>query len=356
LRARAWALLVSLAACGGEQEPRPPAPSGPPLPWPALAVPETPEPSDNPGTPEKIELGRLLFYDPVLSSDRTVACATCHSEIWGMGDGLPRSIGVGGEGPTGPGRTGPNVTRRNAQTLWNVAFNDALFFDGRVGTLEEQVLAPLHEAIELGREPAEVVAELATIPGYVERFDAAFPGSDPRVSVEHLQQAIAAFERSLRSDRAPYDYYVAGDEGALSEAATRGMALFAELGCASCHTPPLFASMRYADRGVPGIAGVDDRGREEVTHDPADRGAFRVPTLRNIRESGPYFHTGAVEELAEAVAHEAALGPRAPSEDELADLVAFLHKGLIDPSRSPARPEQVPSGLPVPVDGFRIPR
>ncbi len=351
----AAALLLCLGGCGDETPSAPP-PSGPPLPWPASVVPATPEPIDNPGTPEKVELGRLLFYDPILSTDREVACATCHSEIWGMSDGLPRSIGVGGDGPTGPGRSGPNVTPRNAQTLWNVAFRERLFADGRVATLEEQVLGPLHEAIELGRDPDEVVGELASIPGYAQRFAEAFPGEGEAVSVDHLQKAIAAFERTMRSDRAPYDYYVAGDEGALSEAAKRGMVLFAELDCAGCHVPPLFESERYADRGVAPAPGVEDRGREAHTKDPADRGKFRVLTLRNIRESGPYFHAGGVETLEAAVAQEAALGPRAISEDELADLVAFLNKALIDPSRSPVRPESVPSGLPVPVDGFRIPR
>ncbi|MFO0755466.1 MAG: cytochrome c peroxidase [Byssovorax sp.] len=356
--ALAAGLALTLAGCGGgEAGPADPGgSSAPPLPWPASVVPATPEPADNPGTPEKIDLGRLLFYDPILSSDQKVACATCHSEIWGMSDGLPRSIGVGGEGPTGPGRMGPSETRRNAQTLWNVAFRAHLFHDGRAASLEEQVLAPLHEKIELGRDPADLVADLAAIPGYAQRFSAAFPGEGEAVTVLHLQQAIAAFERTLRTDRSPYDHYVAGDLGALGDAAKRGMKLFAELGCAGCHVPPLFESDKFADRKVAPLPGVDDHGREEVTHDPADRDAYRVPTLRNIRESGPYFHTGAVEELRDAVAHEAALGPRPLTEDELDDLWAFLHKGLIDPSESPSRPVTVPSGLPVPEDGFRIPR
>jgi cytochrome c peroxidase len=356
LKRLAAALLVLVLSGCGDETPLSAAPSGPPLPWPAEAVPATPEPSDNPGTPEKVELGRLLFYDPLLSTDRQVACATCHSEVWGMSDGLARSVGVDGEGPTGPGRTGPNLTRRNAQTLWNVAFRERLFADGRVGTLEEQVLGPLHEASELGRDPDEVAADIAAIPAYAQRFAEAFPGSAPAVSVDHLQKAIAAFERSLRSDRSPYDHYVAGDEGALGDAARRGMFLFADLGCAGCHAPPLFESGRYDDRGVVPIAGVTDHGREDFTKSAADRGKFRVLTLRNIRESGPYFHTGGVDELEAAVAQEAALGPRAITGDELADLVSFLNKALIDPSRSPARPESVPSGLPVPVDGFRIPR
>lgn len=315
-----------------------------------------PEPADNPGTPAKIALGELLFYDPILSTDKAVACVTCHSEIWGMSDGLALSVGVGGTGPAGPGREGPTVTRRNAATLWNVAYRPLLFADGRTASLEEQVLGPLDEPKELGREPAAVIADLAANAEYSMRFGAAFPGDPAPVSALNLQRAIAAFERTLVTDRSPYDQYVAGDAGALSEKAQRGMNLFAEVGCAGCHAPPLFESSRFADRGVAPIAGLVDDGREEVTHDPADHAAFRVPTLRNVRETGPYFHTGAVDSLSDAVRHEAARASRSLDDDEIADIVTFLDKGLTDPSRSPTRPTTVPSGLPVPVDGFRIPR
>src|SRR5262249_52051886 len=160
--------------------------------------------------------------DPLLSSDRTVACATCHSEDWGMADGMARSVGVDGTGPTGPGRTGPNMTRRNALTLWNTAFRTRLFWDGRTGSLEEPGLGPLHEPKELGRDPADVVADLAAIPEYAARFAESFPGASPAVTVENLQRAIAAFERALVSDRAPYDHYAGGDLGSLNPRARRG--------------------------------------------------------------------------------------------------------------------------------------
>ena len=351
-------ILLALVGCsdGGESATPFPAPAAPPLPWAAEAVPRAPEPADNPGSVAKIELGELLFYDPILSTDKATACASCHSEIWGMSDGLSVSIGIDGVGPTGPGREGPNVTRRNAATLWNVAYRTLLFADGRTKSLEEQVLGPLKEAKELGREPAAVVADLAAIPEYAQRFGAAFPDDEKPVSILNLQRAIAAFERTLVTDRSPYDHYVAGDAGALSAAALRGMSLFAEVGCSSCHVPPLFEAVRFVDRGIAPIPGVVDDGRQEVTHDPADHDAFRVATLRNVRETGPYFHTGAVETLDDAVRHEAALAPRAVTDAELTDLVAFLNKGLTDPSRSPSRPKMVPSGLAVPVDGFRIPR
>ena len=352
-----FVVALALTACGDESAPVAGSAS-PHLPWAAEVIPAAPEPADNPGTAAKVALGRILFYDPVLSSDRTVACATCHSEVWGMSDGLPRSIGVGGKGPTGPGRVGGAETRRNAQTLWNVAYRQALFWDGRAATLEHQALAPLHQAGELGRDPEAVVAELGHLPEYVALFTEAFPGPSP-VSVESLVRALAAFERTLVSDRAPYDHYVRGDAGSLSETSKRGMFLFAEAGCAGCHVPPTFDSPGYADRHLAALDGVIERrdpGREGVTHLRADRQAFRVPTLRNVRETGPYFHNGAVDTLEDAVRHEAGLGARALGDDEIHAITTFLDKGLIDPSRSPGRPAQVPSGYPVPLDGFRIPR
>ena len=350
-------LLLAASGCAVEEGgPHAPAVVERVLPWAPEALPAAPEPEDNPTTPEKAALGRLLFYDPILSTDRAVACATCHSEIWGMSDGLPRSIGVGGVGPTGPGRTGASLTRRNAQTLWNVAHREALFWDGRTASLEDQVIFPFHEARELGRDPAEVVADLAAIPEYAARFAEAFPGDGAPVTLVHLQRAIAAFERTMVSDRSPYDQFIAGDEGALNETAQRGMWLFAEVGCSGCHVPPRFEAEVFADRRVAPAPGVRDEGRGAVTREAADQYAFRVPTLRNVRESGPYFHTGAVVELVDAVRHEAGLAPRALDEDEISAITTFLDKGLIDPSRSPGRPAKVPSGLPVPVDGFRIPR
>jgi cytochrome c peroxidase len=350
------ALAASLAlGCGGSNDGAPKY-DGPPIPWAYQAFPEIVEPADNHSTPEKIELGRLLFYDPILSLDRAVACATCHSEVWGMSDGLPQSVGIGGEGPTGPGRTGPNVTRRNAQTLWNVAYRAPVFWDGRSPSLEEQVLAPLGEPIELGRDPLEIASELGNFDGYVTRFAAAFPGEP--ITPLNITRAIAAFERTIVSSRAPYDHYVRGDAGALSEATIAGMFLFGEAGCASCHTPPLFESEIYADRG---IAGGDDLGRFEVSGDPTDRGKFRVPTLRNVRDSEPYFHDGSVQTLDAAVRHEVGRSvldksSRALSDAEIALVVRFLDKALTDQSSEPARPKSVPSGLAVPVDGFRVPR
>jgi len=321
----------------------------PPLPWGSTAWPEAEVPVDNPSTEAKVDLGRLLFYDPILSADGEVACATCHSEIWGMSDGLVVSVGVTGDGPTGPGREGPLTTDRNSQTLWNVAYRQGLFWDGRVTTLEEQALEPIDEEVELGRASvAEAVAEIAAVADYRARFEAVF---DDGVTAENLGRVLASFQRTMVTDWAPYDRYVAGDEGAMSPAAVEGMYLFADAGCPDCHAPPLFETEGYAAR-----IDTDDLGRFEVTGREADRGAFRVPTLRNVRETGPYFHDGSEPSLDEAVAIELAHAPDDFSPADAERIVRFLSEGLMDRSQEPDRPEVVPSGLPVPKDGFRIPR
>jgi cytochrome c peroxidase len=331
---------------------------GPPIPWPYAPFPELPA-SAEPVTPERAELGRLLFYDPILSGDRATACVTCHSEQWGLGDGLSTSIGIGGDGPVGPGRVGDVSTRRNAPTLWNVAYREALFWDGRSDALEAQALEPLRDPIELGLDPDEAAARVREVAAYRELFAAAFPGENEPVTAATIARALAALERTFVSRRAPYDQYVGGDAGALDDASRRGMELFAEAGCASCHAPPLFASGAYEARGIGDVAA--DEGRAAISGAAADRGAFRVPTLRNVRDTEPYFHDGSVTTLEDAVAHEVAVqvdrgASRALEEGEVAAIVRFVKKALQDTSQAPERPRDVPSGLPIPEDGFRIPR
>jgi cytochrome c peroxidase len=305
----------------------------------------------------RAELGRLLFYDPILSSDAEVACATCHSEHWGMGDGLPLAIGVGAGSLVGPGRHGDAIGRRNAPTLWNVGARGVLFWDGRASTLEEQALAPFDNERELALPVEEALAAVADVPEYVELFDAAFEHAAPPASEATLGEALAAFQRTLVSDHAPYDAYIAGDSGALSATMREGLELLGELGCEGCHEPPLFQSDRYARRLV---EVPDDLGRFEVTGDDEDRGAFRVPTLRNTRDTAPYFHDGSAQTLREAVAieveNQVAAGQRRLSDAELDALTELISKGLRDLAHNPDRPERVPSGLAIPRDGFRIPR
>lgn len=354
------ASLASLSLLGCASDPER-DPGRVPLPWAHTEFPLIAAPPENPTTKEKVALGRLLFYDPVFSADREVACATCHSELWGLGDGLPRSIGLDGGRLTGPGRVGTNLTRRNSQTLWNVGYRRPLFWDGRAETLEEQVHFPFESAVEFGRSMDDVAADLRAIAHYVTLFQEAFPDEAEPVTKTTISRAVAAFERTFVSDHAIYDNYVDGDENALSDSWTRGMSLFAESGCVSCHVPPLFESDRFEDRGVPPLTGVDDAGRVEVTGDPADRNRFKVPTLRNVHDTSPYFHTGAVASFDDAVRHEVDFAvshgeSRDLSESEISDLTAFIMKTLFDPGGAPIRPKEVPSGFPVPIDGFDIRR
>jgi cytochrome c peroxidase len=331
---------------------------GPPLPWPFEPFPEAPIPESDPVTPEKAQLGRMLFYDPILSADQATACMTCHSEQWGLSDGLATSIGVHGDGPVGPGRTGPTTTPRNAPTLWNIVYRTELFWDGRRASLEEQALDPMINPIELGLLPADAVDALAEVREYVDLFRAAFPDEEEPLSEATVARALAALQRTFVTKHAPYDQYTQGDVGAVDEEAKRGMELFAEAGCAGCHVPPLFHSDTYADRGV---GDGSDPGRGDVTGEASDLGAFKVPTLRNIRDSEPYFHDGSVMTLEDAVDHEVDVQidrgeSRELDEAERAAIARFLKKSLQDTSESPERPREVPSGLPIPEDGFRIPR
>ena len=221
----ALAVLVGALALSGCVSPEEEGPLAPPTPWAVEAFPQVVAPPDNPTTEARVELGRMLFYDPLLSSDREVACATCHSEIWGMSDGLPVSVGIEGEGMTGPGRDGPNKTRRNSPTLWNVAFRQELFWDGRSATLEDQALLPIQADVEQNRDLDELVQDLRAVEEYRSMFAAAFPGQAEPITSANLARALAALQRTFVSSNAPYDRYVSGDAGALSAETIEGMFL-----------------------------------------------------------------------------------------------------------------------------------
>jgi len=312
--------------------------------------PLTNETADNPTSPEKVELGRLLFFDPVLSQNNDMSCASCHHPDLGFTDGAALAIGADGK-----------ALNRSAMTLWNVTYNTNFFWDGRAATLEEQMVTPITNEDEMGSDPNEIVAKLKAIPEYADLFEKAF-GSSDAVTFENVQAALSAFERTLVTNNSPFDRYAAGDVDALTPAQRRGLALFrsAATRCFECHSAPTFADESFSVTGVPDLPGQPhDAGRMEIETSSLD-GAFKAPTLRNIALTAPYMHNGAFNTLEEVVEFYAKGGGRDAgvenvdihvlgfdlTEQERSDLVAFLY-ALTDESNLPEIPASVPSGYAV---------
>lgn len=295
------------------------------------ALPEQPPiPKDNPMTPEKVELGKQLFFDPRLSIDGTVSCNSCHNVMGSGTDNRPVSVGVGGQ-----------KGGRSAPTVWNSAFLTAQFWDGRAPTLEEQAKGPVLNPVEMGMHSEKVAVErIAAIPGYKEQFTKVFGGDKP-VTYDNIAKAIAAYERTLITPNSPYDRYVKGDKEVLSKDAKRGLTLVQNLGCTGCHSGPNFAGPTSLPIGegffqkfpvFPGSAYeakynlVEDTGRHEVTKQEQDKHLWRVPTWRNVALTAPYFHNGSVATLEEAVRVMAKTQlNKELKDDEVKDIVAFLN-------------------------------
>jgi cytochrome c peroxidase len=317
----ALAVIASLAAVAARPD------------WQALPG-RAPVPAGNPMSPAKVALGERLFFDPSLSRDGTVACASCHDAKTGA-DGRAVAVGVGG-------RQGS----RNAPTVRNAAFQARLFWDGRAGSLEEQAKGPLTNPMEMAMpDLAAVERRVAARPAYQEAFRRVFGGPRP-VSIANIAAAIAAYERTLIDTDTPYDRYVRGDAAALDAAQRRGMALFESYGCRICHSGPNFSGASLFDtanpyRAFPALPMFADPFvlRYRLTQDPgraepgSRQGLWRVPSLRNVARTAPYFHNGSVTRLEDAVRimASAQLGrPADPGnrhavpEGDVADLVAFL--------------------------------
>ena len=246
-----------------------------------------PIPEDNPLTPGKIALGRRLFFDLSLSSDRTVSCASCHRPEHAFADTVALSRGAGGNRPT-----------RNTPSLLNAGYAGPFFWDGRADTLEEQVVQPIANPREMGLPLSEAVERLRTDSNYRRAFRVAF-GED-RVNANRLAKALASYVRSLRSGDSPADRFAAGDVDAVSPPAREGYVLFVgKAGCAACHGGPLFTDERLHNTGV--AVGGGDLGREQVTRRPEDRGRFNTPSLRNVARTAPYMHDGSLETLREVL-------------------------------------------------------
>jgi cytochrome c peroxidase len=247
-----------------------------------------PDPIDNPSTPEKIDLGHKLFFEPRLSRSGTISCNTCH--VVGAAGVDARDVAIG-EGA----RTGP----RNSPTVFNAAFLAAQFWDGRAPTLEEQAKGPIQAHVEMDLTPEEAVERLRET-GYEPYFAAAFPGERDPLTFDNVAKAIAVFERTLLTPGSPFDLYLEGDTTALTTEQKRGLALFQEAGCIGCHNGPLLGGNGFSTFSH--VEGGDDIGRAAVTGREEDRHVFRIPQLRNVALTAPYFHDGSAATLHEAVA------------------------------------------------------
>ncbi len=246
---------------------------------------EIPAPENNPLTKEKVELGRLLFFDPRLSRDDTVSCASCHIPYYYWTDRVPKAVGIEGRKGT-----------RNTPTIINSAYLKTLFWDARADSLEEQALGPVEAKAEMDLPADKLVKKLKKIEGYVTLFEKAFPGRG--ITKETIAEAIASFERTVVSKESPFDRWVGGDEGAISEEAKEGFEIFTGKGhCKSCHN-----GFNFTNESLNNIAlGDDDPGAYILNRNPIWRGSFKTPTLRNVAETSPYFHDGSVHTLEEAV-------------------------------------------------------
>lgn len=246
-------------------------------------------PANNPYSPAKRELGRLLYYDKRLSADGTVSCATCHAPANGFTDNLPVSSGIKGQ-----------KGGRSAPTVFNRAYSLAQFWDGRAASLEEQAAGPMANPIEMGNTHDVVVTTLRGIPGYKPLFKQAFGKEE--FGLDEVTKAIATYERTVLSGNSPYDRYKAGNKKAMSASQVRGMDVYFNVAkCDQCHEGINLTTNAYHNLGVGMDKPNPDEGRFVVTKNAADWGAFKTPTLREIARTAPYMHDGSLKTLEEVV-------------------------------------------------------
>lgn len=330
-RIPALGVLILIVAFGSgcaftEQHFEPEVPELPELPL-GLNASSLHVPEDNPLTPAKVALGWQLYYDPRLSVDGTVSCATCHSPEFGFAD--PEHVSTGVSGYQGG---------RNSPTVINAAFNARQFWDGRTESLEEQAIGPMENPVEMGNKIEHIVETLSGIEGYQRQFAAVFGRST--ITPEMVGKAIAAFERTVLSGNSPWDRWVATrDESVISESARRGGDLFrGKARCSQCHMGFNFTDSAfdlYHNIGIGMHLSDADLGRYEVTGIDADRGAFKTPTLRNVAQTAPYMHGGRVGTLEEVIDIydqggipnewlDPKMSPLHLTDEEKADLLAFM--------------------------------
>lgn len=323
------AIVLVVAGCKREEPVKSPAASEAfaldiPVGFPAPLIPE-----DNQLSHAKVELGERLFFDPHLSSDNSISCATCHQPQLSFAESHPISEGV---------NQSPGI--RNAPSLANVAYQEALFAEGGIPSLELQAVAPITEAHEMNLDLDELMHRLESDESYVQQFQKAYH-SPP--TTQSTVKALASFQRTLLSGNSRFDqYYYQGKTNVLNESEINGMDLFFsdEVGCASCHSGFLFTDQSFQNIGLYNI--YEDEGLARLTGQSVDIGKFKVPSLRNIGVTAPYMHNGSIETLAEVVDHFNAGGTGHDNqnksirsldldEQQKADLVNFL-KTLTDES------------------------
>jgi len=299
-----------------------------------------PQPATNLNYAAKISLGKQLFFDGRLSKNNAISCAFCHNPVTGFADPKQTSVGVVGK------RGG-----RQASTVYNTAFNPFQFWDGRVGSLEEQAIGPIHNPIEMAETHENVVKKLSQIKGYQDQFQAVFGTG---VSIQGIGEAIAAYERTIISTNSAFDKFMLGDAKAMDDSAQRGLNLFKNKArCMLCHNGSNFTDNHFHNTGVPQVGPMkEDLGRYDVTRHEYDKGAFKTPTLRSVIESAPYMHDGAFNTLEEVVDFydkggnanpqlSALIKPLGLSPNEKTELISFLKAltGEPIPFEFPALPE-----------------
>lgn len=297
-----------------------------------------PIPADNPLSPEKVALGRQLFFDERLSVDGSKSCYSCHVCEHGLTDGLPKAIGAGNK-----------QLPRSSPTLWNIGYHTEFYWDGRSGSLEKQALAAWTGA-NMGAKADEIVAKLNALQGYKAQFQKIFQSD---ATPDNVVKAIASFERTIISGNTAWDRWKAGDNTAISQSAFRGWNIFQSIKCNNCHDGVLFTDQQYHNVGIGMDLKEPDPGRFKVTNNPEDTGAFMTPTLRDIAKSAPYFHDGSAQTLEEAVDIMLAGGKPNPHLDkknlephkilpeQREDLLNFLRSLTVDCTLTkPALPQQ----------------
>lgn len=275
---------------------------------------EIPFPQSNPYSVEKATLGKMLFFDPRLSKNRNMTCATCHNPSFGWEDATPTSIGAQN-----------THLDRHSPTIINMAWSDSFFWDGRAKTLEEQAQGPIESKVEMNIPIERVVERLSKVEKYQEWFNSAFGVSG--ITSENIRKAIATFEHTVVSGQSSFDEWVSGDESAISISAKRGFELFnGKAKCSACHTGWNFTDNRFHDIGMSG----EDIGLGALTNQEKDKFSFKTPSLRNISQRAPYMHDGRFEDLTAVIIHYITGGINRNSKSPLMEPVPLSAQDIQD--------------------------